>query len=63
MRERVKAKQDRLARERSLPDGDTLQKVSRYEAQLSRQLYQARRGREARSDAPSCPGTGRKCLT
>jgi hypothetical protein len=41
LRERVKAKQDRLSRERILPDGDTLQKVSRYEAHLSRQLYQA----------------------
>jgi hypothetical protein len=41
LRERVKAKQDRLTRERILPDGDTLQKVSRYEAHLSRQLYQA----------------------
>jgi hypothetical protein len=41
LRQRVKAKQDRLTRERILPDGDTLQKVSRYEAHLSRQLYQA----------------------
>jgi hypothetical protein len=41
LRERVKARQDRLTRERILPDGDTLQKVSRYEAHLSRQLYQA----------------------
>jgi len=41
LRRRVQAKQDRLTRERILPDGDTLQKVSRYEAHLSRQLYQA----------------------
>jgi hypothetical protein len=41
LRQRLKAKQDRLTRERILPDGDTLQKVSRYEAHLSRQLYQA----------------------
>ena len=41
LRERARAKQDRLSRERILPDGDTLQKVSRYEAHLSRQLYQA----------------------
>jgi hypothetical protein len=41
LRRRVKAKQDRLTRERILPSGDTLQKVTRYEAHLSRQLYQA----------------------
>jgi len=41
LREQVKAKQDRLTRERLLADGNTLQKVSRYEAHLSRQLYQA----------------------
>jgi hypothetical protein len=28
-------------RERILPDADTLQKIARYEAHLSRQLYQA----------------------
>jgi hypothetical protein len=31
----------RKERERILPDGDTLQKIARYEAHLSRQLYQA----------------------
>jgi hypothetical protein len=41
LREQVKNKQNRLTRERILPDGDTLQKVSRYEAHLSRQMYQA----------------------
>jgi hypothetical protein len=41
LRRRVQAKQDRLTRERILPDGETLQKVSRYEAHLARQLYQA----------------------
>jgi hypothetical protein len=41
LRQRVQAKQDRLTRERLLPDGETLQKVSRYEAHLARQLYQA----------------------
>jgi hypothetical protein len=41
LRRQMKAKQDRQTRERILPDSDTLQKVSRYEAHLSRQLYQA----------------------
>jgi hypothetical protein len=40
-RRRVKAKEERLRRERMLPADDTLQKVTRYEAHLSRQLYQA----------------------
>ena len=31
----------RQARARMLPDADTLQKIARYEAHLSRQLYQA----------------------
>lgn len=31
----------RKQRERTLPDADTLQKIGRYEAHLSRQLYQA----------------------
>jgi hypothetical protein len=30
-----------MQRERILPDADTLQKIARYEAHLSRQLYQA----------------------
>jgi hypothetical protein len=41
LRRRLKAKETRLTRERILPDGDTLQKVTRYEAHLSRQMYQA----------------------
>jgi hypothetical protein len=59
LRERVRAKQDRQSRERILPDGDTLQKVSRYEAHLSRQLYQAlhelQRLQAARSGQPVPP--------
>jgi hypothetical protein len=30
-----------MVRERMLPNGDTLQKVARYEAHLSRQFFQA----------------------
>ncbi len=41
LRRRLKAKETRLTRERILPDGGTLQKVTRYEAHLSRQMYQA----------------------
>jgi hypothetical protein len=41
LRRRVKAKEDRLTRERMLPDANTLQKITRYEAHLSRQLLQA----------------------
>jgi hypothetical protein len=59
LRERVKAKQDRQSRERILPNGDTLQKVSRYEAHLSRQLYQAlhelQRLQAARAGSPCRP--------
>jgi len=40
-RRRLKAKEDRLTRERMLPDATTLQKITRYEAHLSRQLLQA----------------------
>ncbi|MCI0455831.1 MAG: hypothetical protein L0Z62_02465 [Gemmataceae bacterium] len=41
LRQRVRTERDRMTRESILPDGDTLQKVARYEAHLSRQLYQA----------------------
>jgi hypothetical protein len=41
LRQRLKAKEDRLRRERILPDANTLQKITRYEAHLSRQLLQA----------------------
>jgi hypothetical protein len=41
LRRQVEIKADRLRRQRILPDGETLQKVSRYEAHVSRQLYQA----------------------
>jgi len=41
LRRRVKAKEDRLKQERMLPDANTLQKITRYEAHLSRQLLQA----------------------
>lgn len=41
LRRRMKTKEDRLTRERMLPDATTLQKITRYEAHLSRQLLQA----------------------
>jgi hypothetical protein len=41
LRQRLRAKEDRLTRERMLPDTNTLQKITRYEAHLSRQLLQA----------------------
>jgi hypothetical protein len=41
LRRRVKAKEDRLKQERMLPEANTLQKITRYEAHLSRQLLQA----------------------
>jgi hypothetical protein len=41
LRRRVKAKEDRLKQERMLPEAHTLQKITRYEAHLSRQLLQA----------------------
>jgi hypothetical protein len=41
LRRRLKAKEDCLTRERILPDANTLQKITRYEAHLSRQLLQA----------------------
>jgi hypothetical protein len=41
LRQRMKVKEDRLMRERTLPDANTLQKITRYEAHLSRQLLQA----------------------
>jgi hypothetical protein len=41
LRRRLKAHEDRLRQKRMLPSGDLLQKVTRYEAHLSRQLYQA----------------------
>jgi hypothetical protein len=39
--EEVEAKIDGMLRERILPSDDAMQKVARYEAHLSRQLYQA----------------------
>ena len=36
-----------MSRERLLPDEKTLQKIARYEAHLSRQLYQAKYELEA----------------
>ena len=39
--ERVEAEIDVMSRERVLPDEKTLEKIARYEAHLSRQLYQA----------------------
>jgi hypothetical protein len=41
LRRRMKTKEDRLKRERMLPEASTLQKITRYEAHLSRQLLQA----------------------
>jgi hypothetical protein len=41
LRRRLKAKEDRLTRERMLPDANILQKITRYEAHLSRQFLQA----------------------
>jgi hypothetical protein len=41
LRQRMRAKEERLTRERMLPDATTLQKITRYEAHLSRQLLQA----------------------
>jgi hypothetical protein len=41
LRRRVKAKEDRLKQEYMLPEANTLQKITRYEAHLSRQLLQA----------------------
>jgi hypothetical protein len=41
LRRRLKVKADRLTRERILPQDTVLQKVSRYEAHLSRQMLQA----------------------
>jgi hypothetical protein len=41
LRHKVKVRESRMVRERMLPDGDTLQKVARYEAHLSRQFFQA----------------------
>jgi hypothetical protein len=41
LRRRLKAKEERLTRDRMLPDANTLQKITRYEAHLSRQLLQA----------------------
>jgi hypothetical protein len=40
-KEEIEREISRKARERILPDEKTLQKISRYEAHLSRQLYQA----------------------
>jgi hypothetical protein len=40
-KERMEEDISRKERERILPDADTMQKIARYEAHLSRQLYQA----------------------
>ena len=40
-KEEMEREISRKARERILPDGNTLEKISRYEAHLSRQLYHA----------------------
>jgi hypothetical protein len=45
--ERVKHDLEKMSRERLLPDEKTLEKVSRYEAHLSRQLYKAMHELEA----------------
>jgi hypothetical protein len=45
--ERVKQDLEKMSRERLLPDEKTLEKVSRYEAHLSRQLYKAMHELEA----------------
>ena len=45
--ERVKQDLERMSRERLLPRVETLEKVSRYEAHLSRQLYKAMHELEA----------------
>jgi hypothetical protein len=37
----VETELDRMRRERLIPDGKTLQKIARYEAHISRQMYQA----------------------
>jgi hypothetical protein len=39
--EQVEGEIDVMSRERILPDDKTLEKIARYEAHLSRQLYQA----------------------
>jgi hypothetical protein len=39
--ERVKQDLEKMSRERLVPDDKTLEKVARYEAHLSRQLYKA----------------------
>lgn len=39
--EEVKRDLERMTHERLLPDGEILQKISRYEAHLSRQLFKA----------------------
>jgi hypothetical protein len=41
LRRRLKVKEDRLKQERMIPEANTLQKITRYEAHLSRQLLQA----------------------
>jgi hypothetical protein len=45
--ERVERDLEKMSRERVLPDETTLQKIARYEAHLSRQLYQAMHELEA----------------
>ncbi len=45
--ERVERDLERMSRERLLPDEKTLEKVARYEAHLSRQLYKAMHELEA----------------
>ena len=65
--EEVKGEIDIMSRERILPDEKTLEKISRYEAHLSRQLYQTLhelenlQGHRIRGvgDALSSPGRAR----
>jgi hypothetical protein len=45
--ERVEHDLEKMSRERLLPDEKTLEKVARYEAHLSRQLYKAMHELEA----------------
>jgi hypothetical protein len=59
LRRRLKVKKDQLTRMQILPDGDTLLKIARYEAHLSRQMLQAlhelQRLQAVRAGAPVAP--------
>ena len=50
-----------MSRERLLPDEMTLQKIARYEAHLSRGLYQAMHELEALQTKRKAPTTGYRC--